>query len=60
MRQLTVKQKKHLDNLKYKPSHWDELELKDMEALEAINDTEILWQEVSRYLHDKRVKEIYS
>ena len=59
MRQLTKRQKKHLDNLNYKPSSWNELTLEDMEALARINDTEILAQEVTRYLSDKRTEEVY-
>lgn len=55
MRQLTSKQKKLLDQwfIDYKPYSVDDLENAHWEQLQQINDTEILWQEVNRYLSDK-------
>lgn len=55
MRQLTSKQKTLLDKwyIEYQPSDCDTLKLDDWQQLEQINDTEILWQEVNRYLSDK-------
>lgn len=54
MRQLTARQKKLLNKIykSYKPLSWNELEIEDIEQLEQINDTEILYQEVNSYLHD--------
>ena len=54
MRQLTNSQKKVLDRAfaEYSPKSWDELEMSEIEKLEKINDTEILWQETNRYLGD--------
>ena len=59
MRQLTKNQKHYLDNLDYKPEHWDDLLACDIDVLEGMKDTEILWAQVSRYLSDKRVEEKY-
>jgi hypothetical protein len=56
MRQLTVKQKKVIDEVMRKDpevSRWDELDIDTIILLEKINDTEILSQEVNRYMHDK-------
>lgn len=56
MRQLTVKQKKVIDEAMRKDpevSRWDELDIDTIILLEKINDTEILSQEVNRYMHDK-------
>ena len=53
MRQLTVSQKKILDiQSKNGISCWDDLSMKVINQLETINDTEILYQEVNRYLND--------
>lgn len=60
MRQLTAKQKKYLDKItveyqdkfNIKPLSYDDLYPRDMEVLEKMNDTEILYQEISRYLWD--------
>ena len=61
MRNLTSKQKRILDT--WANEHPDKVHLgfsvdEDMdtetwETLERINDTEILWQEVNRYISDK-------
>jgi hypothetical protein len=60
MRRLTVKQKKYLDELiesydiEHKViSHVDDLTEDEWNHLEELNDTEILYQEVNRYLSDK-------
>ena len=56
MRQLTVKQKKVIDEVMTKDpevGNWDELDIDTIILLEKINDTEILSQEVNRYMHDK-------
>jgi DNA-directed RNA polymerase beta' subunit len=59
MRQLTVKQKKYLDNLigSYETegkvlNMVEDLKDDEWEHLVDLNDTEILWQEVNRYLSD--------
>jgi hypothetical protein len=53
MRKLTRSQKKILDQQAFKGiTNWDELPIEVIEQLEAINDTEILWQEVNRFLND--------
>jgi hypothetical protein len=59
MRTLTKKQKKILD------SYISARTLEDLpsgiyEQLEKINDTEILWSEVNRYLNDNYLKHLYS
>lgn len=57
MRQLTTKQKTLIDEAYTasgnKISSADELSQKLWEELERLNDTEILYQEVNRYLGDK-------
>ena len=60
MRTLMVRQKKLLDKLIKKYANEDiilmdggQLSVEEWDALERINDTEILWQEVNRYLRDK-------
>lgn len=61
MRQLTARQKKLIDKwfIEY-PTQGKELHVVDdlttdeWEQLVKINDTEILWQEVNRYIWDKR------
>ncbi len=62
MRQLTSKQKKLLDKwfMEYRPMDVDSLELEHWEILESINDTEILWQNVNRYLGDKLTEQTFS
>lgn len=57
MRQLTVKQKKLLDKVytETKIDNWDNLPIEIINQLESINNTEILWSEVNRYLGDKKV-----
>ena len=58
MRELTKKQKKILD--KYtNASRLEELPQGVYEQLEKINDTEILWAEVNRYLNDNHLKHLY-
>lgn len=61
MRQLTAKQKKLLDKefIEYAPNSVDELNEGVFERLEEINDTEILWQEVNRYLSDKTMEALH-
>lgn len=58
MRKLTAGQKKILNKAweEYKPRDVDELTHKDWEDLEYLNATEILWQEVNRYLNDKSME----
>lgn len=54
MRELTTRQKKILDiQAKNGVSSIDELPIEIWELLEKINDTEILYQNVNRYLNDK-------
>ena len=58
MKQLTKKQKKILD--KYTNARrLEELPQGVYEQLEKINDTEILWSEVNRYLNDNYLKHLY-
>ena len=53
MRKLTKSQKKILDQQAIIGiMSWDELSIEVIEEIEAINKTEILWQEVNRYLWD--------
>jgi hypothetical protein len=53
MRKLTISQKKILNQQASRGiTNWDELPIEVIEQLEAINDTEILWQEANRYLND--------
>ena len=61
MRQLTNRQKKLLDKVIVDKNitSYDDLSLETIEELEAINNTEILYQEVNRFIGDKRMKEIY-
>ena len=59
MRALTKKQKKILD--KYiNARRLEELPTGVYEQLEKINDTEILWSEVNRYLNDNHLKHLYN
>ena len=58
MRQLTKKQKKILDNY-INARRLEELPAGVYEQLEKINDTEILWSEVNRYLNDNYTRELY-
>jgi hypothetical protein len=55
MRELTAKQKKLLSQWQDERgvSSVDELTLEEMEQLEAINDTEVLWQNSNRFLSDR-------
>lgn len=54
MRELTVGQKRILDGqAKNGITNIDELPMKIWEQLKTINDTEILYQNVNRYLNDK-------
>ena len=57
MRQLTVSQKKIIDlaMATQKIDSADDLMNDTWLQLERINDTEILYQEVNRYIEDKRV-----
>jgi len=53
MRKLTISQKKILNQQVVNGiTNWDELSIEVIEKLEAINNTEILYQEVNRYLWD--------
>lgn len=54
MRRLTADQKKILDKAwdEYQPRDVDELSHKHWDDIEYLNPTEILWQEVNRYLSD--------
>lgn len=55
MRQLTVSQKKLLNKVMQENPNAqsvDDLSIEVWEELERMNDTEILWQEVNRYLTD--------
>lgn len=56
MRRLTVKQKNILKKFK-DCRDVDELPYEIWEKLQEINDTEILWQEVNRFLGDQFIKE---
>jgi hypothetical protein len=58
MRQLTKKQKKILDNYT-NARRLEELPTGVYEQLEKINDTEILWSEINRYLNDRHLKHLY-
>ena len=61
MRQLTNTQKRVLDKFMDQNtgvSCWDDLPQEIINELERINDTEILWQEVNRYMSDKRWERI--
>lgn len=61
MRTLTIQQKKYLDMLDQKCQdqyntklfYWEDIGIQHQERLEQLNDTEILPQEVNRYLWDK-------
>lgn len=60
MRQLTQSQKSLLDKEMAKDENifrFEDLSLDVMEKLEAINDTEILHQEATRYISDIRMKD---
>ena len=57
MRQLTKKQKTVLTEYIEAGGNalfWDDLPIDIREKLEAINDTEILWSEVQRFLGDNQ------
>lgn len=59
MRQLTAKQKKILKQ--YDDCQWlDQLPNGVYQELERINDTEILWQEVNRFLADQFFNKKYN
>jgi len=61
MRQLTNTQKRVLDKFMDQNtgvSYWDDLPQEIIDELERINDTEILWQEVNRYMSDKRMERL--
>ena len=56
MRQLTKQQRKYLDKVfeaDKSISSFDDLSPLQVQELEAMNNTEILWQEAERYLSDK-------
>jgi len=64
MRRLTSKQKKYLDKLipSYKEKGIilrtvEDLQNDHWETLEQLNNTEILWQEVNRYISDKEFED---
>ena len=64
MRQLTAKQKKVLsqalkDYSDLNIQNSDDLPSSIWDKLTEINDTEILWQEVNRFISDIRMKEVY-
>lgn len=54
MRQLTKRQKSYLDKwfVEYQPTDTDSLEVAHWQLLKQLNNTEILHQEVDRYLWD--------
>ena len=55
MRKLTKKQKNVIEReLKKNPNiyGWDDLSYEVQSELRNINDTEILWMESDRYIHD--------
>lgn len=61
MRQLTAKQKKLLAVWQDQDEtlrNWNDLSLKQMEELEAINDTEILHQTTTCFLEDRTWEKI--
>jgi len=58
MRQLTVRQKKLLNTMPTNCQSVDDLPAGIWQRLEAMNDTEILWQEVNRYLWDRSFSSI--
>jgi len=63
MRQLTISQKKLLNKvMEENPSTQTVNDLPNgiWEELESMNDTEILWQEVNRYLTDAYYKREFS
>lgn len=63
MRQLTVNQKKLLNKaMEENPNAQtvEDLPNEVWEQLEEMNDTEILWQEVNRYLTDAYYKREFS
>ena len=62
MRQLTAKQKKLLTKWykEYQPVFVDDLNFEHWEMLEKINDTEILWQEVNRFLSDMSMEDVHN
>ena len=61
MRKLTAKQKKQLDILFIAGCHSvDDVPLESLRLMEQENDSEILYQEIERYLSDKYLNEIYS
>jgi hypothetical protein len=60
MRELTSKQKKLLAKWQdegivnnQEVRKWEDLTIEQAEELEKINDTEILYQNVNSYLHDR-------
>lgn len=53
MRQLTKAQKALLDQQPKDITDYESLPPGVWEQLKAMNDTEILWQEVNRYLWDR-------
>jgi hypothetical protein len=55
-RTLTASQKKILDKQPMDILSYDDLPGDVWDELERINDTEILWSEVNRYLHDRSSK----
>jgi hypothetical protein len=59
MRTLTKKQKKILD-IYISARTLEDLPSGIYEQLEKINDTEILWSEVNRYLNDNYLKHLYN
>ena len=63
MRALTSKQKKLLDKVMIEDDtirEWSDLSIDTIDELEKINDTEILVQEVNRYIDDIRWAKINS
>jgi hypothetical protein len=58
MRVLTKKQKKILDNYT-NARRFEDLPFGIYEQLEKINDTEVLWMQVNRYLNENHLKHLY-
>ena len=57
MRVLTARQKKYLNKIYRNGLYsYEDLTTEEWETLEAMNDTEILWQEVNRWLWDKNTE----
>ena len=56
MRKLTASQKKVIDRAMIADSNlrsWDDLPYEVIEEIIRINNTEVLWSETNRYMHDQ-------